>query len=99
MVDCDYFTEWISNDQFLHHTKEEDIFVAGSVAKVALEYPGLNMSVAIENVWTHIGIQILKKQLKTAYPHMPIRVIWLYCAKNESHKRDELKVPENQMKA
>ena len=98
IVDCDYFTEWIFNKEFKHHTPQEEVFVAGLAAKVALEYIHLHMSVAIDNVWTPLGIEILIKELKARDPQLPIKVVWLYCQPAINHSRDAMRILENQMK-
>jgi len=98
LVECDYFTEWIHNSDFPHWTVEEEKFVASLAVTVAKEYLRSRMSIAIENVWSPIGIKILiEKLLEIDFVHS-IKVIWLYCDLEENHRRDEMRIPENQMK-
>ena len=56
------------------------------------------MSVAIENVWTLVGIKILIDRLKKVHLVTSIKAIWLFCELKENHRRDELRIPDSQMK-
>ena len=98
IIECDYFTEWIFNPDFPRWNMEEEKFVANLAALTSLEYLRNNMSVAIENVWTPIGLTILKNKLEQEPLVTNIQFVWLYCQSEENHRRDELRIPENQMK-
>ncbi len=97
IIECDYLTEWIFNKKFPHWTLEEEKFTANLTATIAVEYLDYGMSVAIENVWSPHGLEILKRKF-IDQTDIAIKMIWLYCELNENHKRDEQRVPENQMK-
>lgn len=96
-VDCDYLTEWIYNKDFPQWTIEEEKFVANLAAKIAIEYLRFGMSTSIENVWSPIGIELLKNGIESQL-EVKVKVIWLVCEISENHKRDQQRVPENQMK-
>jgi shikimate kinase len=97
IIECDYFTEWIFKSNFPHWTVEEEQFVAALTGTVAHEYLRHQMPVAIENVWSPSGIQILLDRLKEQALVSSIKVIWLVCDRNENHRRDQLRKPEDQM--
>lgn len=96
-VDCDYLTEWIYNPEFPSWTLEEEKFVAKLTAKIALEYLHYGMSTSIENVWSPVGITILKNKIQ-AQLDIDVKVVWLFCEISENHQRDQQRIPENQMK-
>lgn len=96
-IDCDYLTEWIYKKDFPHWTIEEEKFVAKLSAKIAIEYLKYGMSTSIENVWSPVGIEILKQEIQ-ANIAIDLKVVYLYCELNENHKRDQQRIPENQMK-
>ena len=97
IIECDYLTEWIFNKEFPHWTLEEEKFIANLSATIAIEYLSYGMSVAIENVWTPYGIEIIRNRLRNK-TDIALNVIWLFCEMNENHKRDEQRVPKDQMK-
>lgn len=96
-VDCDYLTEWIYNKNFPHWTLEEERFVANLTSKIAIEYLNYGMSTAIENVWSPVGIELLKKEIQSQV-EIRVKVVWLFCEISENHNRDQQRIPENQMK-
>lgn len=96
-IDCDYLTEWIYNKDFPHWTIEEEKFTAKLASKIAIEYLNYGMSTSIENVWTPIGIELLKNEI-ISYTETSIKAVWLYCELTENHKRDQQRILENQMK-
>ena len=98
IIECDYFTEWIFNPDFPRWDEGEEKFVAQLALVTAREYIRQGMSVAIEYVWTPTGLKILVDQLQQQSEVTSIKVVWLYCALPENHRRDGLRVPENQMK-
>jgi shikimate kinase len=93
IIDCDYFTEWIFQKDFPHWTVEEEQLTARITAKVAQEYIDFGLSVAIENVWTDVGISILKKLIKNT----DTKVVLLYCELSENMARDATRILEDQM--
>ena len=97
IIECDYLTEWIFNKEFPHCTEDEEKFTANLTATIAMQYLNYGMSVAIENVWTPCGIEIIRKRLLDI-TDIVVEVIWLFCELNENHKRDEQRMPKNQMK-
>ncbi|MBS1518136.1 MAG: hypothetical protein JSS91_08605 [Bacteroidetes bacterium] len=96
-VECDYFTEWIYDDRFLRFTFEEELLVARISLNAAKEYLKLSIPVAVENVWTPIGIEYLHKEFSRLETVDRIRFVWLRCSINENHRRDRLRIPENIM--
>lgn len=96
-VDCDYLTEWIYKIEYPHWTLEGEKFVAKLASKIAIEYLNFGMSTSIENVWSPTGIEILKNEISSEV-ETRIKVVWLFCKSAENHKRDQQRIPENQMK-
>jgi shikimate kinase len=96
-IDCDYLTEWIYKKDFPHWTIEEEKLVAKITAKIAIEYLEFGMSTSIQNVWSPVGIEIIKKEI-LSHTKANIKVVWLFCSLEENHKRDQLRIPEDQMK-
>ena len=64
---------------------------------MAIEYLNRGMSIAIENVWSPLGFDILRNEL-SKNGDLVIKSVWLKCERKENHKRDEQRVPEDQMK-
>lgn len=96
-IECDYLTEWIYKADFPHWTVEEEKFVAETTLVLAQQYAKYGMPVAIENVWSPLGIQMLVDGLRKS-PHISsTKVVWLYCALEENQRRDQLRKPENRM--
>lgn len=98
IIECDYFTEWIFDSSFPRWNEEEERFVANLTVKVAHEYLLHPMPVAMENVWSPLGITILVNQLSKLKPISSIKVIRLDCEPVENHRRDRLRPPEDQMR-
>lgn len=96
-IDCDYLTEWIYNKDFPQWSIEEEKFTAKLASKMAIEYLNYGMSTAIENVWSPVGIEILKNETLVQFK-LDVKAIWLFCEISENHKRDQQRIPENQMK-
>ena len=96
-INCDHLTGWIHNTNFPKWTIEEEKFVAQLAAKIAIEYLKYGMPTSIEYVWSPAGIEILKTELQNQMS-IDLKLVYLYCDRNENHKRDRLRVPENQMK-
>lgn len=98
VVECDYFTEWIYAKNFPKWNSEEEQFTANLSTKVAIEYIKAGMPVAIENVWSPLGIQIIIDQIKAYDKSIKVKAVWLFCEITENHRRDELRIADNQMK-
>ena len=96
-IDCDYLTEWIYKKDFHHWTIEEERFVAKLASKIAIEYLNYGMSTSIENVWSPIGIELIKSEIQSSLK-IKVKAIWLFCDLTENHKRDQQRKLENQMK-
>ena len=96
-IEADYFTEWIHDDSFERFTQEEERLVANLSLVTAKEYLMQKMSVAIEGVWSPYGLNLMRTRLEEE-KNINLKFVWLYCEINENHRRDELRVPENQMK-
>ena len=96
-VDCDYLTEWIYNKDFPRWKLEEEKFVARLASKIAIEYVKYGMSTSVENVWSPLGIGLLRDEIQS-HLNVDLKVIWLYCEKAENHRRDRQRRPADQMK-
>ncbi len=96
-IDCDFFTEWIYNKDFPKWKIEEEKLVAKIASKIAIEYLNWGMSTSIEKVWSPVGIELLKNEIQSQIK-VDVKVIWLFCAINENHKRDQQRILEDQMK-
>ncbi|MEM8968489.1 MAG: AAA family ATPase [Bacteroidota bacterium] len=96
-IEADYFTEWIHDDSFERFTQEEEKLVANLTFVTAQEYLKQNMPIAIDEVWSPYGLNILKNKFERE-EDICLKFVWLYCKINENHRRNELRVPENQMK-
>lgn len=97
VIECDFLTEWIYNENFPHWSPEEEKFTSTLASKMVLEYLNYDMPVAIENVWTPFGIENIIKQLSGS-GISKIRVIRLICNIKENHRRDQNRIPADQMK-
>ena len=97
IIECDYLTEWIYNENFPHWTPEEEAFTVELSGLMAFEYLKRGMSLAIENVWTPKGIEDLRKEL-FRMNGITVKTVWLKCDLEENHRRDEERIPEDQMK-
>jgi len=99
-VECDYFTEWIHD----RHPVETDYFlkteemVANLSLAVAKEYMRNGFSVALENVWTPQGLNILRKGFEKEKSIESLTFVWLKCGLGTNLKRDLLREPGSQMK-
>ncbi len=98
IVECDYFTEWIFNPDFPHWSAEEERLVAELSAGVAGKYLDAGMPVAIENVWTPAGLDLLRTLLRNHPGVHSVTVVLLHCQIEENRRRDALRPPENQMR-
>ncbi|MBK9330949.1 MAG: AAA family ATPase [Ignavibacteria bacterium] len=97
IVECDYFTEWIFDKNFVRFSYEEELLTARISVSAAKEYLKLSMPVAVENVWTPVGLDLLHKEFSELEYADKIKFVWLKCDTEENHRRDELRVPENIM--
>jgi adenylylsulfate kinase-like enzyme len=97
-IESDCFRNWIHNETYgLFSTKEERL-VADLTFVTAKEYLKHKMPVAIENVWTPHGLDKLKNNLENEFNDVNIKFVWLKCSLEENHRRDKLRLTENQMK-
>lgn len=97
IVECDYFTEWIFDKNFVRFSYEEELLTARLSVNTAKEYLKLSMPVAIENVWTPVGLDFLKYELSDLEYVNKLTFIWLKCESTENHRRDELRIPGDVM--
>jgi len=97
IIECDYFTEWIYDKNFIRFSYEEELLTARLSINTAKEYLKLSMPVAIENVWTPVGSEFLKEELSDLEYITKQKFIWLKCESTENHRRDELRVPGDVM--
>ena len=98
VIESDCFRNWIHNKVYDKFSKKEEILVADLTFVSAKEYLKHNMPVAIENVWTPLGLNKLKNDLENEFGNVTIKFIWLKCSLKENHRRDRLRRTENQMK-
>lgn len=98
VIESDYFTEWIYNDIYERFKEGEEMLVAELAIATTKIYLNHHMPVAIENVWSPAGINKIKNSIEGEFPNINVKVIWLTCDIAENHRRDELRIPENQMK-
>lgn len=97
IIDCDYLTEWIYKVDFPRWTAEEEKFVAEIALLLGQQYLKYDMPLAIENVWSPGGIQILEEGFQKLAQVRTIKVVWLRCALEENQQRDQLRKVENRM--
>lgn len=97
IVECDYFTEWIFDKNFVRFSYEEELLTARLSVNTAKEYLKLSMPVAIENVWTPVGLDLLNEELSLLEYADKLTYVWLKCASKENHRRDNLRVPGDVM--
>ena len=97
IIECDYFTEWICNDDFPHWKPAEERFVVRMALSVCREYLSAGMPVAIENVWTPDGVDQLINGLESLAGVTKVIPVYLQCRKDINHLRDQQRLPENQM--
>jgi len=98
VVESDFFRNGIFNEIYNQFSKEEELLIADLTFVSTKEYLKHNMPVAIDNVWTPIGLDKLKKNLEDEFEDMKIKFIWLKCDLEENHRRDGLREIKNQMK-
>jgi len=98
IIESDFFRNWIYNDIYDRFSKKEEMLVADLTFVSAKEYLKHNMPVAIENVWTPLGLEKLKNDLENEFGNVSIKIVWLKCNLQENHRRDKLRATENQMK-
>jgi len=97
IIECDYLTEWIYNEDFPKWNEEEEKFTSNLAGLMALEYLREGMSVAIENVWGPKGIEFIRNEVFRV-PGVKVTSVRLICNIEENHKRDQQRIPEDQMK-
>lgn len=97
-IESDYFTEWVFNNKYEQFLKEEEEMVADLTFVVAKEYLKHGMPVAIDNVWSPIGLEKLKNRFEKEIHNILLKFVWLKCNRIENHRRDGLRIPDNQMK-
>ena len=97
ILECDYLTEWIYKEDFPHLTEEEEKFTSNLAVLMAFEYLNKGMSVAIDNVWSPKAIEAMRSEL-FRMPNLEVTSVRLICDLKENQKRDQERVPENQMK-
>ncbi len=97
IIECDYLTEWIYKEDFPKWNEEEEKFTCNLAGLMAIEYLKEGMSVAIENVWTPKGIEFIRNEVFRV-PGVKVTAVRLICDREENHKRDQQRIPEDQMK-
>ena len=88
IIESDFFRNWICNDLYDRFSEKEEMLVADLTFVTAKEYLKHNMPVAIENVWTPLGLDKLKNDLEDEFGNVSIKIVWLKCnLKEKSSKR------------
>ncbi len=98
VIESDHFRNSIYNETYLRFSMEEEMLVADLTFVTAKQYLKRNMPVAIENVWTPSGLDRLKNNLENEFGDVNTTFVWLKCDLEENHRRDRLRIAENQMK-
>jgi len=98
VIESDCFRNWICNETYDRFSTKEEFLVADLTFVSAKEYLKHNMPVAIENVWTPLGLDKLKNDLENEFETVDIKFVWLKCDLEENNRRDKLRIAENQMK-
>ncbi len=98
VIESDCFRNWIYNEIYDRFSKKEEILVSDLTFVSAKEYLKHNMPVVIENVWTPFGLDKLKNDFENEFKNVNIKFVWLKCNLEENHRRDRLRITENQMK-
>ena len=98
VIESDCFRNWMYNEIYDEFSKKEEMLVADLTFVSAKEYLKHNMPVAIENVWTPFGLDKLKYDLENEFENVDMKFVWLKCDLEENHRRDKLRIAENQMK-
>ncbi len=98
VIESDHFRNWIYNKKYKRFSNQEESLVANLTFVTTKEYLKHNMPVAIENVWTPLGLDKLKKDIENEFSDLKLIFVWLKCSLEENHRRDGLRLSENQMK-
>lgn len=98
VIESDHFRNWIQNETYDRFSKEEEMLIANLTIVSAKEYLKHNMPVAIENVWTPLGLDKLRITLEMELENVNVKCVLLKCSLEENHRRDRLRPTENQMK-
>jgi len=98
VIECDCFRNWICNKIYARFSKKEEMLVVDLTFVSTKEYLKHKMPVVIENVWTPFGLDKLKNNLENEFGDINIKCVWLKCNLEENHRRDRLRITENQMK-
>ncbi|MCH7523790.1 MAG: hypothetical protein IIC74_01965 [Bacteroidetes bacterium] len=98
VIESDCFRNWIHNKIYDRFSIKEEMLVADLALVSAKEYLKHNMPVVIENVWTPLGLDKLKNTLENEFEDVNMKFVWLKCNLDENHRRDRLRISENQMK-
>ena len=98
VIESDHFRNWIQNETYDRFSKEEEMLIVDLTIVSAKEYLKHNMPVAIENVWTPIGLNKLSSALEMEFENVNVKFVWLKCSLEENHRRDRLRQTEDQMK-
>ncbi|MTB53330.1 AAA family ATPase [Lewinella sp. W8] len=99
IIETDYLTEWVFKEDFPQWTPAEERFTARASALLAVEYLREGMPVAIENVWSPEGMNLIRAHLRAADEQIAVQAVWLFCDLPENQRRDQERIPENQMLA
>ncbi len=93
-IDCDYFRTWIRNPALQVADGFQEPLLARHAILLAEDYLAMGLDVAIDNVWTPDGLEVLRRQLGDK---ARLRFFWLTCAPAENHQRDDQRSPGDVM--
>jgi len=97
VIECDYFRDWMDEEDFPKWSEKEEKLFAKLSAMMAIEYLRKDLPVVIENVWSPKAIESIRIEL-FRMADIKVTTVWLKCGLEENHKRDQLRAPEDQMK-
>ncbi len=93
-IDCDYFRTWIRNPALHAANAYQEPLLARHAILLAEDYLAMGLDVAIDNVWTPDGLEVLRRRLAEK---ARLRIVRLTCTAAENHARDERRSPSDVM--
>lgn len=93
-IDCDAFRTWIRDSSLRRANGYQEVLLAKHAGLLAEDYLRMGLDVAIDNVWTPRGLDLLQEQLAGKGR---VRVLWLNCSRDENRRRDSSRSPSDVM--
>jgi hypothetical protein len=87
VIHCDQMREWLPCDLRRADRYQEALLVRLAL-KTAGEFMGMGLDVAIDNVWTPVGMALIHETLA---PTTNLRAVYLRCDLTENARRDKLR--------